>query len=211
MEQLIKAGWDSEVAEYFLYYVKNTQLLSKVDLKIVGERGEGLEFIRFSGKVSAEFNELRRLVANVVERLDAYLLEYCLKNYFINSRLTDEDVVKHIINNYRGIINIDSVYARTWLMEEGLREEERGRVKEEVFIAREFLGSKYKNFSGSLFIDKDVKYLGELEVYIGESIDSKANLWKRRVEDMLQVGIAVKAGKMYGVKNIVGNYANQQD
>lgn len=206
MEQLIKAGWDSEVAEYFLYYIKNTQLLSKVDLKLIEERGEGLEFIRFSSKVSGEFNELRRLVANVVERLDAYLLEYCLSNYFINSRLTDEDVVKHIINNYRGIINIDPVYARTWL-----REEERGRVKEEVFIAREFLGSKYKNFSGSIFIDKDVKYLGELKVYIGESIDNKANLWKRRVEDMLQVGIAVKAGKMYGVKNIVGNYANQQD
>ena len=216
-EQLIGAGWDEEVAEYFLHYAKtNTQLLSKVDLRIVEERGEGdLEFIRFNTKLTGvvgEYSvELRRLVANVVDRLDAYILEYCLSNYGINSYLTEGDVVTHILNNYRGIINVDTAWARTWLRLEGLKEEERDKVKEEAFMARQFLTGKSKEFCGSLFIGKDAKCIGKLEVFIGESIDGKPNLWKRRVDDLIQVGIAVKASKMYGITKIVGKYANQQN
>jgi hypothetical protein len=216
IEQLIDAGWQKTIAEYFLRYAKTSKLLSKVDLRLINEPGnlEQLKVIRYSGVIGSdtEHEVFRRLVANVVDQLDAYILEYYLEHLPIKDNLIEpcgQTLLDYVLENYKYILNVNTPMTYEQLRPDGFTEEEKEGIKEESFLAVPFLETKYKTFEGSLFMRKGCEVIGKLEVYIGESLNYKPELWSRQVEGLAQVGIGVKVGSgVSGIGAIVGKYRN---
>ena len=194
LEQVNKIGkqkelWremDNRVVEYFCYYAQQKELLSRMKIELIEERGEELNLLRYCAKlekdeVDIENRELRILVSKLVDDLEELILNYVLDIVEVEdaSIVTDE-----LMEEYKTCLIFDRPFRPNWF-KEGL---------EEVH----YLGKIPNGFQGSIFLSEG--YIGSIGFYIGESLTGKPEIWLRRHGVMIQIGVGVKIESITEVK-----------
>lgn len=205
--------YNSKIDEYFDFYKNQTFLLSKFNIKKIDEQPKCQTLIRVSGSLLEE-SELRVLVARLVYKIEDSLLSHFLElpsfntenlnddiytlglQYNLNSFSTSKEEIKITPNRVHDVTTKD--YTHCLVI---------GDCMNPISPDYNHLNIKLSdNICGEekfLLLTKD--FIGNFNIYRGESLNGLPEIWFRESSNIMQLGIGFKFSYNYDNVRLINN------